>query len=373
MDKEPIRVLHVVIQMNRNGLESRIMDIYRNVDRNKIQFDFLTHRQGVFQFSEEIFDLGGKIYNMPPINPLTFPVYLYKLYKFFREHKEYKIVHSHLNSYSTWVLLMAKLNNVPIRIAHSRNSGVDKNWKVVFKLLSKLFINIPCTHRFACSKQAGTWLFGKNRTNSINNFRVIPNGFDIEKFAFSISKRNLMRSKLNLTNELAFVHIGRLTFQKNHDFLIDVFQYIHNSNPKSKLFLIGVGELEDNIRNKIKECNLSDSVAFLGSVNNVGDYLQAMDAMIFPSVYEGFGTVVIESQCAGLPTLASDVLPAETKVTECLQFLSIKTDSVEKWANKILQMIENVNRIDRSDEIKKAGYDIKDSYRILSDFYLSVV
>lgn len=368
--EEPIRVLHVVTLMERAGLETRIMDIYRNIDRSKIQFDFLTHRMEDGDYDAEIKSLGGIVYHMPGIKPWALPQYLSRLKAFFAEHPEYRITHVHLNSYSGWVQYAAKNAGVPIRITHSRASGLDHNWKSIFKAASKLIVNGPTTHKFACSVQAGEWLFGKKGILPPNKFTVIPNGFNLSKFSFSPEKREIMRKQLSLRDELAIVHVGRLSAPKNHKFLLKVFNCIHKINPISKLFLIGDGELRDSIEKQVTSMDLTNSVVYLGSLPNVGDYLQAMDAMVFPSLYEGFGTVVLETQCSGLPTLASDVLPKETQITECLDFMSIN-DTPEKWAEKIMNMFKSIERKDRTGEIRKAGYDIQDTYKLLSDFYLS--
>lgn len=364
-----IRVLHVVTQMNRNGLESRIMDIYRNIDRTRIQFDFLTHRKEPGHFDEEIISLGGKVYNLDKINPLKFTQYIKWLNDFFAEHA-YKIVHVHLNHYSTWALEAAKKAGVPVRIAHSRNSGVDPNWKAIFKIGSKLFINFPTTHKFACSLQAGIYLFGKRSIQPPNFFKVIPNGFNLDAFSYLDASRKLMREFLGLNDEIAIVHVGRFTYQKNHKFLINVFKEIKNLNYSSKFFLLGDGELKDSVRKQVDDMSLGDSVVFLGNRKNIGEYLQAMDAMIFPSVYEGFGTVVLESQCNGLPTLASSALPKEIKITDCLEVMSLKKKPYE-WATTIMHMVETIKRKDRKSEVKNAGYDITDTYKMLSEFYLT--
>lgn len=367
---EPIRVLQVVTLMERAGLESRIMDIYRNIDRNKIQFDFLTHRMQDGDYDDEIRSLGGTVYHIPGIKPWTLLQYIRNLDCFFKEHPGYKIIHVHLNTYSGWVQYAAKRAGVPVRITHSRNNGLDRNWKMVFKAMSKLIVNGPTTHKFACSRQAGEFLFGKKGILPPNEFMVIPNGFNLSKFSFDAEKRREMRDKLQLTNELAIVHVGRLAPQKNHKYLVEVFDCIHKKRPESKLFLIGDGELRHDVERQVASLGLSDSVVFLGSLPNVGDYLQAMDAMVFPSFYEGFGTVVLENQCSGLPTLATDGLTKETKITECLEFMNINDDP-QKWAEKVIEMVGRIERKDRTEDIRKAGYDIKDTYKILSDFYLS--
>lgn len=371
--KKPIRVLQVVTIMERAGLENRIMDIYRNIDRNKIQFDFLTHRLEDGDFDSEIKQLGGIVHHLPPIKPWKLIGYVQSLRKFFRTHPEYKIVHAHLNAYSSWVLIAAKLEGVPVRIAHSRTKGFEYNWKVIFKILSRELVNWPTTHKLAVSIQAGEWLFGKKGIEEPNKLIVIPNGIGLSKFTLNDEKRAEMRKMLGLDNQIAFVHVGRLSYPKNHTFLFDIFHSIHKTNANTKLFLLGEGELKDSLIQKAEALGLSNDIVFLGNHPNVGDYLQAMDAMIFPSFYEGFGTVVLETQCSGLPTLASDVLPKETKLTECLEFMSIKDNTVDEWANKALEMVSMIKRQDRTDAIREAGYDIKDSYKIMSDLYLSSI
>ena len=370
---DTIRVLHVVTKMRRAGLESRLMDIYRNIDRDKVQFDFLTHRIENGDYDEEIRSLGGNVYHLQPIKPWRFISYLKSLDRFFLSHKYYRITHVHLNTYSGWVQLIAKKNGIPIRITHSRNTGIDKDWKMPFKLLSKTIINLATTHRLACSKEAGEWLFGKREVMVPNNLIVVPNGFNIEKFAFSMNKRSEMRKKIGLKEERAFVHIGRLEKQKNHMFLIDVFDRICKHNPNSKFFFFGDGNLKVKIEKKIKKLNLTDKCFFMESVPNIYDYMQAMDAMVFPSFYEGFPTVLLECQCNGLPVLASETITHNVKQTPCLEFMSFKNDSTETWAKKILSMMSSIERTDRSEIIKEAGYDISDTYKVLQDFYISVM
>ena len=190
---EPIRVLQCVTIMNRNGLENRLMDIYRNIDRSVIQFDFMTNRTEDGEFDEEIKRLGGRVYHMSRIAPKSFFRYIGELRTFFQEHPEYKIVHSHLNTLSTWPLLMAKRAGVPVRIAHSRNASMDRNFKMVYKAFSRLFINGQATDRFACSKAAGIWLFGKQQVEK-ESFHVIPNAIQLERFLYSEEKRHEMRT-----------------------------------------------------------------------------------------------------------------------------------------------------------------------------------
>ena len=366
---EPIRILQCVTIMNRNGLENRLMDIYRNIDRSLIQFDFMTNRMEAGQFDEEIEQLGGRVYHMSRIAPRSFFRYIGELRTFFREHPEYKIVHSHLNTLSTWPLLMAKRAGVPVRIAHSRNASMDRNIKMVYKAFSRLFINGQATDRFACSRFAGIWLFGKKQVEK-DTFHVIPNAIQLDRFLYSEEKREKMRKELGIEErELAVVCVARFSSQKNHGFLLKVFAEIRKRKQNSRLYLVGQGELEQEIRSQVSELGLEDSVVFLGSRSDVGDVLTAMDGFVFSSFYEGFGTVLIEAQCSALPVLASDTIPAETKLCDCVEFASIK-ENPEVWADKFLKLVEKIERTDNSAMIRENGYDIRQSYTWMQQFYL---
>lgn len=367
---EPIRILQCVTIMNRNGLENRLMDIYRNIDRSVIQFDFMTNRTEAGEFDEEIGQLGGRVYHMSRIAPRSFFRYIRELRTFFQEHSEYKIVHSHLNTLSTWPLLMAKRAGVPVRIAHSRNASMDRNIKMVYKAFSRLFINGQATDRFACSRSAGIWLFGNKQVEQ-DTFHVIPNAIQLDRFLYSEDKRQKMRRDLGIgEQELAIVCVARFSRQKNHGYLLRVFSEIQKRNPDSRLYLVGQGELEQEIRSQISALNLENSVVFLGSRSDVGDVLTAMDGFLFPSFYEGFGTVLVEAQCSALPVLASDTIPSETKLCDCVEFASIKEEP-QVWADKILRMVNRSVRTDNSGLIREKGYDIRQSYTWMQQFYLS--
>ena len=367
---EPVRVLQVVAKMERNGYESRIMDIYRNLDRDRIQFDFYTHRKEQGDFDDEIKTLGGMIYYNNPISPWHFPSYLRELNQFFTEHP-YDIVHAHLNSYCAWVLFAAKKHGVKVRIAHSRNSGFDPGWKTIFKRASKLFVNIPPTYRFACSKNAGVWLFGKKFLEDANS-KVIHNAFDCDAFEYNDKTRKEVRDELGLNEEIAVVNIGRLTPPKNHQMILNVFRAFKQKHPNSKLFLFGDGELIDQIKELSKKLGIHEAVSFMGNRPNVYRYLNGMDVMLFPSIYEGFGTVAIEAQCNGLPVLASDVLPPETNVTDIITYCSLQ-ESVDKWVQLLEEIISNNDRASYCDEMKNAGYDMKINALNMQNFYLNSI
>lgn len=357
-----LRVLQVVTYMGRGGLETMIMNYYRNIDRSKIQFDFLVHRQEEAAYDKEILSLGGHIYHMPVLNPFS-KAYFKSLDNFFKEHK-YDIVHSHLDCMSAYPLKIAQKNGVSVRIAHSHNKSQDKNLKYPIKLLSKRLIPKYATHLFACGKEAGDWMFnGKPYT-------ILNNAIDAQIYVYNERVRDEVRKELNLTNDnLVVGHVGRFNPQKNHSFIIDVFNAVYEKNKNARLVLVGSGDGQQAIEDKVKRLGLSDAVLFLGSRGDVNRVLQAMDVFLFPSLYEGLGIAVIESQAAGLPCIISDNVPSECMKTDRVFRYSLR-EPVDFWADKIFEALK-ISKKDTLSEIIASGFDIKENSRKLEDFYTS--
>lgn len=365
--KEPIRILQVVTIMNLGGLENFIMNIYRNIDRSQFQFDFLVHRQERGFFDDEIEELGGRIFRFNPIRPTQFFKYKNELRTFFLSHREYKIIHSHLNENSGIILSVAKEMKIPVRIAHSHAKATAGPYKFLRKLIKK---SIPyySTVNLACSKDAGKWLFNSKK------FEVFNNSIDCDKFKFqqNTTKNNLLRKSLNIKpDEFVLGLIARFSPTKNHQFLIEVFSELLKIEKKSKLILIGDGELKEDILNKVKKHNIIDSVIFVGNVSNPQDYLSIMDVFVLTSFYEGMPLSLIEAQCNGLPILMSDTIPSEIEITD-LVFKESLNSSPAIWANKILHLKrspDNLNRIDYSEIVKNTGFDVKMNSLKLLDLY----
>ena len=363
---EPVRILHVVTYMGRGGLETMLMNYYRNIDRNLVQFDFLTHRSFQADYDQEIEQLGGKIYHLPQLNPFN-PVYLRSLDSFFKEHKEYKIVHSHLDCMAGIPLKYAKKNGVPVRIAHAHNSSQVKDNKYFLKLYFKRDITKYADYLFACSKKAGKWMF------SIDKFYILNNAIDAEEYVFNKRIRKQIRTELGIKRD-TFVcgHVGRFSIQKNHEFLIDVFAQIIQRHADSKLLLVGEGELKDKIQEKCRKLNLSNKVIFAGLRDDVPELLQAMDLFLFPSLFEGLGIAVIEAQAAGLPCLISDRVPIECKKTKQLVRQLKLEAGTEKWSEEAVRYIGYIRKNTKM-EIENADFDIKKNAVRLQKFYLDIV
>lgn len=359
-----IRILHCVNDMHRAGLETMLMNYYRNIDRTKIQFDFLTHRPYRSDYDDEIESLGGKIYYAPRLYPQNYPAYFRWMRKFFKEHPEYKIVHSHIDTMSYLPLLAAKKTGVPIRIAHSHNTSLDRDFKYLLKQYFRLKINSVCTHRLACGEEAGKFLFG-NRS-----FKVIPNAIDAEKFYFNEELRNKKREELGIKGEFVVGHVGRLSYQKNHKFLIEIFKELLKKEPESLLLLVGVGEKEEELRNQVKNLGINDKVRFLGNRSDVNELYQAMDVFVMPSFFEGIPVVGVEAQFAGLPCIFSDKVPEEVKFSSKTNFISLNS-SVVDWVTSIKEKMQ-MDRFMSNFDLCNNDYNIKSAHSILEEIYLKL-
>lgn len=363
--QKPIRVLHIVTYMGRGGLETMIMNYYRHIDRSKVQFDFLVHRDFEADYDREILDLGGKIYRISRLNPFSFK-YHKELNDFFKNHPEYKIVHVHQDCMSSIALKAAMKNNVPIRIAHCHSNSQNKNIKYLIKRYYMKKTPKYATNLFACGQEAGNWMFKNNK------FQVINNAIDVKKYKYSRDVSNRYKEKYKLNNNLIIGHVGNFTVPKNHCFLIDIFNEILKINRNAILLLIGGGDRQDIVKEKVDEFGINDKVFFLGVRDDVCELMQVMDIFIFPSLYEGLGIAAIEAQAAGLPVLKSNNVPDECVLTSNVFTLSL-TDNPELWAQKTLEIINEFKRKNVSTDIIKGGYDISSNAKWLENFYLNEV
>lgn len=364
MEGNMIRILQCVNDMHRAGLETMLMNYYRNVDRSKIQFDFLTHRPNRSDYDEEIESLGGKVYYAPRLYPQNYPEYFRWMKQFFIEHPEYKIMHSHIDSMSYLPLLAGKIAGVPIRIAHSHNTSIDKDFKYVLKQVFRFNINSVANRRLACGQAAGKFLFGNC------DYTVIPNAVEADRFRYDIEIRKKKREELSLGENFVIGHVGRLSYQKNHSFLIDIFNEVLKKEPNSILMLVGVGELESTIKEKVQKLGLTDKVLFLGNRSDVNELYQAMDVFVLPSFFEGIPVVGVEAQFSGLSCVFSNKTPEEVSFTTINHFLDLN-EPVSNWANVILKERDR-QREHAENYLSNRNYDIKSAYNILQDYYLKI-
>ncbi len=363
-DNAPIRILQIVTIMNRGGLETMLMNYYRNIDRNKIQFDFIVHRSEKGAYDDEILSLGGNIYHFSPISFKNLIRYQKDLSTFLRNNPQYKIVHSHLDSLSALPLAIAKRAGVPVRIAHSHNASFDKNLKAKIRNSAKGLIKYTATDMIGCSNEAANFMFGKNA----KGYKVINNAIDVEKFRYNPKKRAEVRDSLKISkNCLVIGHVGRFDYQKNHEFLIEIFNEIYRKNKNSVLLLVGNGNGMADIEYRVKELGLKNAVRFLGSRSDIPDLMQAMDVFVMPSRFEGLPVVSIEAQASGLRTYFSDVVTHDVAVTKDCHFISLDYKAAY-WANQVLQS-PLTPREDTKSRIIDMGFDVVSEVGNLANYY----
>lgn len=365
-DTEVIRVLNFVPIMQPAGIENFIMNLYRNIDRTKIQFDFVVHSKKIGMYDEEIESLGGKIYRLDYKDNKNFIKYVRDLNKFFKEHNEYKIVHGNMQSMMPIYLKVAKNHGVPIRIAHAHNSNYEKSAKgFILHILSK-FSKYESNINFACSDMAGKYLFGRKE------YIFIPNAIDTERFKYNEKSRNEIREKLKIDKDTLLIgHVGRFELQKNHERLIDIFKELLNTNENCKLILIGTGRLENKIKDKVDRLGIKDKVIFAGVKNNTEDYYSAMDLFLFPSLYEGLPVTGIEAQTSGLNCIMSNSITKETNILNQIEYIDLNKDN-SVWVDSVLKNAKKINEMDRLESYKKireTTFDIKKNAENMENIY----
>ena len=302
---EKIKVLYFIDRMRHGGIQQFAVEIVKNMDKSKCEIDFLLLDDGqTYPLEDVLKQLNVKFYKLKGVWFRT-PQDIFKqkraLEQFFKQHHDYKVVHMHSSSKNFMVLKMAKKYGIDVRIAHSHNIGFQSKNKM--KILIGDFLKKPlkkyATHYFACSKLAGKWLFGEN------DVKIIHNAVDYQKFKFNQTKRDELRKELGLENKLIIGNVGRFTNQKNHTFLVDIFHEIHKQNEDAILMLVGIGEKEQEIRDKVKTLGLTNCVKFMGFCKNTNELFWCMDVFLLPSLYEGLPVVGVEAQCTGLPCFIS--------------------------------------------------------------------
>lgn len=365
---EPIRVLQVFAQMNRGGAEAMIMNLYRNIDRSKVQFDFVVHTEEKCAFDDEIKNLGGRIYRVPRYTGKNHFSYKKEWEIFFENHPEYKVVHGHVRSTAAIYLRIAKkIGRKTVAHSHSTASRGNKIQQYI-KNTMQFSIRYIADYMFACSYDSGKWLFGRNFDKK-SNYKIINNAIDSEIYKFDEIKRNKMRELLNVEKSFVIGHIGSFSEPKNHQFIIEVFYEVVKKQKNSVLLLVGDGRLRRYVEEKAKKLNLYDNIIFAGIRSDIPDLLQAMDVFLFPSIYEGLPVTLIEAQASGIKCFISDTITQEVKITEEVEFISLKKPS-DYWAKIILEYYKGYSRKNTFSLICKSGYDVEENAKWLENFYL---
>lgn len=370
-DDKIIRILQVGMSPYYGGTESFLMSQYRAIDKSKIQFDFLNVYSEKIACQDEIESLGGRIYYLNMARHRGVRGYYKNLDRFFAENaRQFDAVHCNFQSLiNTDVLKYAKKYGIKVRIAHAHNSGYGSEPNIKQKLLiglNQMTIGLYATHYFACSSLAAKWMFKNKKTT------IIHNAIETKKFLYNAEARDKIRLQYGLTNEKLALFVGRLDPQKNPLFLIEIFDEITKLGHNWKLFIIGDGILRHDMEKKIEDTKLQDKICMLGSRNDVNDFLQAADAFLLPSKFEGLGIVLIEAQAAGIPCFTSEnVVPKEVDITGLVNFISLDS-SAKTWAKNVIKNSKK-KRIDQSEAVVKAGYDSENNILMLENEYLSMV
>lgn len=365
-----IRVLHILHSMNRGGAEAMLMNYYRNIDRTRVQFDFLLTEQNKCQYEEEITYLGGKVFRVPLLranNPLP---YINGVKRFFREHPEYRIVHSHTSSKSAVPLWIAKMCDIPVRIAHAHNNKSERGVSGRVRDLLKTPLKYVATDFFACGEEAAKWLFGERMWN-VGEVKVLANAIPVEVYSYDRKQREDIRARFAIGSKtLVLGMVARFSEQKNHMFALDLIKILNERGCDMILLLVGDGELRGRIEKRAEDLCLGGTMLMTGVVSDVQHYLQAMDVVLMPSFHEGLGIALIEAQANGLVCIASVGVPREVNVTGNVSFLPL---AVDQWADHIAEMIsKGVERDAKApDKVRSAGYDIKMASKWLEDWYVS--
>lgn len=367
-----LRILHIVGIMNRGGLETWLMNLYRAIDRDKIQFDFIVHSRQKGDYDQEIKALGGKIFYIPHYQCINHFTYVKEWNNFFHSHPEYPIIHGHMRSTAAIYLKIAKRYG-RIAIAHSHGTASRGKWhdKLVKGIL-QYPIRYTADYFFACSKEAGIWLFGK-KICAGDKFHIVCNAIDTGKFTFSPEVRDRKRKELNVEGDFVIGHVGNFDRLKNHPFLIDLFDSIAGKEPTCCLFLIGEGNstLQNQTKEKVRKKGLTGKVKFLGRRDDVNELLNAFDIFVLPSLHEGLPLVAVEAQTNSLACILSDTISKDIAITQNVEFISLKKPK-KFWCDRILSYKENYKRKDMQKTIQNAGYDINGVAKWIMQFYLSL-
>lgn len=362
-----IRVLHYIGLLQFGGSQAFVMEVYRKIDRTKVQFDFVTFPDEKSGFYEEIIELGGMVYESPQYNGKNHFQFVKWWDDFFREHTEYKVFHSHVRSVASICIHIAHKHGC-YAIAHSHSISNGNSISALIKNIMQIPIRFQADYMFACSEVAGKWLFGKS-VEKKSNYKILSNAIDVSRFVFDEEKRNEIRNSLNIQNKLVIGTVGRLIEVKNHKLLLEVFAKLKEQINDSILLIVGDGELREEIENCIRTLGIKDSVYMLGARSNTQDYYQAMDVFVFPSLWEGLGIVAIEAQTSGLPCVVSNMIPKEIDLKENLVKVVDLDASICEWTNAILS-VKNLKRRGRGNATIACGYDSNENTKWLENFYL---
>lgn len=367
-----MRVLHCIGSLGLGGSQTVVMEIYRKINRDKIQFDFVVFPEEKKGFYDEVKQLGGNVYVCPRYNGKNHWEFCQWWHSFFATHNEYRIVHGHVRSVAIIYLQIAKKYGLKT-IVHSHSTSNGSGKAAIIKAIMQWPLRYCADYLFACSTISGEWLYGRLATKK-KNFYVVPNCIDVKRFAFDLSKREQIRTEYNISSSTLVVgHIGRFREVKNHRFLVDVFCEITKKRSDSILMLVGEGELQGKIREYCHKSGIADKVVFTGGQDNPVPFYSAMDVFVFPSFWEGVPLSVVEAQASGLHCVISDTITQDVQLTDLIEIMSLEKPAVS-WAHSIIDKASSSHRMLNAGQI--AGLLRFDSEKVvlgLEEFYQAIV
>ncbi|MED1205196.1 glycosyltransferase family 1 protein [Heyndrickxia acidicola] len=362
---QPKRILHVVSKMDRGGAETLLMNVYRNLDKTKHQFDFIAHTNAAGDFDEEIQSLGGYVHKIKSLGSQG-PVKYIKALMDIMKNNRYIAVHSHTDYQNGFPALAAWLSGINNRISHSHSSNWPESSGFQYPLTLKVLqvmIKLSATKLCSCSNEAGVFLYGEKAVNR-SKVEIIENGINIEDFLSVENKRQELIQECNLPENAKIIgHVGRLSPSKNHIFILKVLKHLVKQDSSFVGLLVGDGPLRAKIEKEAKLLGLTENIRFLGVRSDIPRLMKAFDVLLFPSLFEGFGMVTIEAQCAGTPCVASKEVPAKTDIGLGLMTFLDLSDDVSVWAfqiKKAMKVTEPTIQTIQS-YFQKSNYCIQDN------------
>ena len=352
--------------MDRGGISSVMMNYYLHFTDKKIKIDFVGHGYGNGERDKEIIKNGDKVFNIPPKSKNIFLNYI-KLKKIMKSGK-YDIVHSHADSGNAYILKIAKKCGIPIRISHSHNTNytINNKIRILWNEIQKKEIKKYATDLWACSSEAARWLYGSKE----KNVKIIHNAIETKKFCFSQLKREGIRKKYNIKDDFVIGIVGRLDYQKNHDFILKVMKEYLIKDNEAKLMIVGDGKLRESLKKKIEELGIKKNIIFVGQVQNVFDFYNAFDVLVMPSLFEGLPVSAIEAQASGLSCLISNKVTREVDLGYNLKYLDIT--KIKPWVEELNEIKKNKQKREKKEAyfyIQKAGYDIQEEAEKVQKIY----
>lgn len=371
---EKKKVLLFVDRMRVGGIQILLTNLLKYLNKDILTYELLILDDGTFYpLEDRVRQTGVTIHKLKNIwlrKPWDYVSYYKAVKNFFQNHHDYIAVHMNSGPKNFLILKLAKKYHIPVRIAHSHNTGFqsDSKLQMVMGNILKRPLKKAATDCLACSEKAGEWMFGK-KSIARGEVSILPNGVALDEFRFSSQIRTRVRDALGVDKQIVLGHVGRFTLQKNHAFLINIFKKIHDIDSNTVLVLVGIGELMDETKEKVEQLGLTSAVQFLGFRRDVAELLQGMDLFLMPSLYEGFPVTGVEAQATGLPCVFSDTITREAKLLEQVEYVGLDKD-VEVWAQKVLHLVGTSDRAGCTTLLKRKGFDIRDTAAHLEEIYL---